>query len=163
MGLDMYLSAKKFIQFDFNEKDPDKRPSSIQCNPLTKDLVAAGFKSGADYGEGLRIQYIEVSVGYWRKANQIHQWFVDNVQDGNDDCGTYSVEREQLKELMELCQTVLLVPGTAGEALPPQEGFFFGGTSIDEYYFEDLRETVKIIETALKIPDDYDFQYHSSW
>jgi hypothetical protein len=24
-------------------------------------------------------------VGYWRKANAIHRWFVEHVQDGNDD------------------------------------------------------------------------------
>ena len=27
-------------------------------------------------------------VGYWRKANAIHGWFVRNVQNGKDDCGT---------------------------------------------------------------------------
>ena len=37
-------------------------------------------------------------VGYWRKANQIHKWFVDNVQDGVDDCGEYKVTKEQLIE-----------------------------------------------------------------
>lgn len=25
-------------------------------------------------------------IGYWRKANHIHKWFVDCVQDGEDDC-----------------------------------------------------------------------------
>ncbi len=52
---------------------------------------------------------------YWRKANHIHKWFVDNVQEGNDDCGTYDVSIEQLTELRDLCKKVLdtanLVPG----------------------------------------------------
>lgn len=38
---------------------------------------------------------------YWRKANQIHKWFVDNVQDGNDDCGRYYVSKDNLKNLLD--------------------------------------------------------------
>jgi hypothetical protein len=38
-------------------------------------------------------------VMYWRKANQIHKWFVDNVQDGVDDCKEYWVSEEKLQEL----------------------------------------------------------------
>ena len=41
-------------------------------------------------------------TGYWRKANHIHQWFVENIQDGNDDCREYYVPRERLKELLEI-------------------------------------------------------------
>lgn len=46
------------------------------------------------------------SVGYWRKANAIHKWFVDNVQDGKDDCDYYEVGKEQLEELLEICKTI---------------------------------------------------------
>ena len=37
-------------------------------------------------------------VGYWRKANQIHNWFVENVQDGEDDCCYHN---EVTKEYLE--------------------------------------------------------------
>lgn len=50
---------------------------------------------------------IHESVGYWRKANQIHGWFVDNVQDGEDDCGMYEVTEDQLIELRDVCIDVL--------------------------------------------------------
>lgn len=46
-------------------------------------------------------------VAYWRKANQIHNWFVENVQDGIDDCGYYEVSRQQLQELLRDCRDVL--------------------------------------------------------
>lgn len=46
-------------------------------------------------------------VAEWRKANQIHKWFVDNVQGGKDDCGYYEVEPEQLEELLEAVNEVL--------------------------------------------------------
>lgn len=47
-------------------------------------------------------------VGYWRKANQIHAWFVDNVQNKIDDCGYYEVSKESLKELYDACQRILI-------------------------------------------------------
>jgi hypothetical protein len=49
-----------------------------------------------------------MTVAYWRKANQIHNWFVENVQDGNDDCKDYYVSRKQLEELRDTCKAVLL-------------------------------------------------------
>jgi hypothetical protein len=63
-----------------------------------------------------RISVVEEEVMYWRKANHIHGWFVDHVQDGNDDCGTYSVDEGKLKQLLDICKKVLeaskLVQGT---------------------------------------------------
>lgn len=56
------------------------------------------------------------SVCSWRKANQIHNWFVQNVQDGVDDCGMYIVTGEDFILLNNLCKKVLdsskLVEGT---------------------------------------------------
>ena len=45
-------------------------------------------------------------VGYWRKANAIHKWFVDNIQDGEDDCGYYEVAPEYLEELLNICKLI---------------------------------------------------------
>lgn len=45
-------------------------------------------------------------IGYWRKANAIHNWFVENVQNGVDDCGEYEVSKSDLKELLSLCKEV---------------------------------------------------------
>jgi len=53
----------------------------------------------------------------------------------------------------------------AERLLPTKSGFFFGGTDYDEYYIEDLKDTVKILERAL---NEIDFKherliYSSSW
>ena len=52
----------------------------------------------------------------WRKFNAVHAWFVDNVQDGVDDCGRYRVTRAQLSQLCSVMDEVLeaseLTPGT---------------------------------------------------
>lgn len=49
----------------------------------------------------------------------------------------------------------------AEELLPTTEGFFFGGTAYDQYYFQDLKDTKKILETAVKEGGDY--YYRASW
>ena len=46
----------------------------------------------------------DTEIIYWRKANAIHKWFVENVQEGVDDCGEYEVTVEQLTELRDLCK-----------------------------------------------------------
>ena len=107
-------------------------------------------------------QTVGTEIGYWRKANQIHNWFVENCQGGVDDCREHSVYHEDLQKLKELCEAVLKHPNEAEDLLPTQCGFFFGSTEYDEYYFEDLRATIEIIVWALSQDFDY-FVYHSSW
>lgn len=106
----------------------------------------------------------QVKIGYWRKANAIHDWFVQNCQDGNDDCRESYVSIEQLEELRKICQMVLDNHALASEHLPTTSGFFFGSTEYDELYFQDLQSTVEIIDNALsKIGDEWTFTYQSSW
>lgn len=137
-------------------------------------------------------------IGYWRKANEIHAWLVDHVQDGIDDCDYhYEVTKEVLELLRATCQLVILnsdlVPGkvivgysfdkngneitdyedgkvvkdssAAERLLPTQGGFFFGDTSYNEWYINDLKETIKIIDKVLA-ETDFETQmifYVSSW
>lgn len=105
----------------------------------------------------------QVDAGYWRKVNQVHNWFVENVQSGEDDCGEYEVEREQLARLKSLCEQVLADPTRAEKLLPTTEGFFFGGTEYDDYYQEGLRDTIRILDQCLAMPADTVWNYWSSW
>jgi len=115
-----------------------------------------------------RIGTISEDVGYWRKANAIHKWFVDNCQDGEDDCRETYVSEEQLTALLNVCKQVKANHKLSESLLPPSAGFFFGGTEIDEGYFEDLDDTIKIIEDLLSEKGDKDYLdfevfYRSSW
>lgn len=152
MGLDMYLMAKKHISnYDF-------RPDQRKMNAVIKEAIGlTGFDDDDAYVE------VSVNVGYWRKANQIHAWFVDNCQGGEDDCETYRVEREQLVDLWETCCTAY--DEKDPEILKPREGFFFGSTDIDDYYWEDLENTVKLLEKVLasKELEGCTFYYQASW
>lgn len=114
-----------------------------------------------------RVYSINLQCGEWRKANHIHKWFVENVQDGNDDCGEYCVSIEDLKTLLLTCKKVLKNRNeeVSNELLPTAAGFFFGGTDYDEYYYETIQYTVGLIE---HIQETYDpivdsFFYRSSW
>ena len=47
-------------------------------------------------------------VGYWRKANAVHKWFVDHVQSGEDDCKIHGdVSKEYLLTLKDICSDIL--------------------------------------------------------
>ena len=104
-------------------------------------------------------------IASWRKANAIHKWFVDNVQDGEDDCGEYKVTKEQLIQLRNICNEVLINCNLAEQLLPTQSGFFFGNTNYDEWYYNDLVETVRIIDEIIKTKSYCldDLYYSSSW
>ena len=169
MGLDMYLNKKTYVGNNWKKKE-EQAPVTI---PHVKQE---------------RVTYITEQVGYWRKANAIHQWFVDNVQEGEDDCKEYYVTREKLEALLNTVREVLqgstLVGGKiqngttfedgkvipvmedgkyiqdstlAEKLLPTSNGYFFGGTGYDEYYYHDLVETEKILQEVLQETPESDF------
>lgn len=139
---------------------------------------------------------IVMNIGYWRKANHIHNWFVNNVQNGEDDCNHYIVTKEQLINLLDVCKKVLegskLVQGkvingqtlkngewvnnyedglvvedssVAEQLLPRTSGFFFGSMQYNEWYIDDIKDTIEYINLALKSTDfeNEEVVYSSSW
>jgi len=152
MGLDMYLYKKNYIW------------TGDWIKPEARQEVVV--KKGGDVDTAIkpeRVKYVVEEVGYWRKANQIHKWFVDVVQQGEDDCGSYYVGRESLEELLDICKKIQADNSLAESLLPSQSGFFFGGTEYDEWYYKDIDETVTILEECLSDKHADDFEYHSSW
>ena len=105
-------------------------------------------------------------VGCWRKANHIHNWFVENIQNGEDDCDYHrEVTKKDLEELLNVCNEVLCNNTLAESLLPTCSGFFFGGTNYDEYYVRDIEETIDIITKVLETTDFKNemVYYVSSW
>lgn len=99
---------------------------------------------------------------YWRKANQIHNWFVQNIQNGYDDCAEYSLDAYDILELRNDCAYVLKHPEEAEDVLPTVGGMFFGSTDYGDWYWEEVERTMKELDEALK--EDYtNFYYTSSW
>lgn len=186
----MYLTKKTYVGAEYeHRKVSGKCEIKVGDNPLP-----INFK---------RITYIEERVGYWRKANQIHKWFVDNIQGGNDDCGEYDLSKEKAIELLNICKEIKdkckLVGGKvrngqvanaetggkfvdvtedgklmenshiAAKLLPTKSGFFFGSTDYDQYYMQDIDDTIEILESLMAEDNpekDYfaqDIIYSSSW
>ena len=130
-------------------------------NTLTKDNNNKSITIGNQEYPTENLEYLLYEVGYWRKANQIHKWFVDNVQKGNDDCKEYYVSEEKIKELHDLCTQIISNPEKAEELLPSHPGFFFGSYEYDEYYMKDIKHTIEILEPLLN--SDNSIYYSSSW
>ena len=96
MGLDMYLSKKIYVGGNYehnNVKGKIELTTGNNNEPIKVDLK--------------KLSYIQEEVGYWRKANAIHNWFVNQVQEGNDDCKSYYVASSDLKELYNICKEVV--------------------------------------------------------
>jgi len=156
MGLDMYLKRKTLL-----------------INGVNKQYQINVTKNGKPlpYINPERINEIEEEVGYWRKFNALHNWFVENVQDGVDECQTSELNIEQLEELVNILKEIQTNPKNAHKLLPTVSGFFFGGTDYDEYYFESVSETIELLEKLIKEHKEYEglekeyfsYYYHASW
>lgn len=161
MGLDMYLEARKFVSGYSHSKEEERE----LFNTITK---AVGMLDAHDE----RFVTVNVNIAYWRKANHIHNWFVSNVQNGEDDCKAYHVSLDKLIELESLCRRVAASGDQelANELLPTASGFFFGDLNYDEYYFEQTEWTARrLAEIIDKFKDatgglsGVDFYYQASW
>jgi hypothetical protein len=165
MGLDMYLSAKKHlskINYKVLQENKDLDYNSPEAvYPEFNNLMELTQLS--DVATDMYGASVEVTCAYWRKANQIHSWFVREIQGGEDNCGEYYVQSDKLIELLAICKHSLENKDPA--LLLPQGGFFFGSTDIDEWYWNDLKSTISQLERILALPefDNLSFYYNSSW
>ena len=148
----MYLSKKTYVK-NWSHTKPENK---IKITIKSKSNKIEGIKPK-------RIETVVEEIGSWRKANAIHHWIVENVQEGEDDCKEYLFERENMEELLKICKVVDKNHLLAPKLLPTQTGFFFGSEEYDEYYFQDITDTIKILEEALKEEGNGDFYYQSSW
>lgn len=153
MGLDMSLYRKAYVR-NYKHTKPEERHT-----------VTVSREAGTAI-KPERIAYITEYVAYWRKANQIHKWFVDTTQEGKDEGQESDVSRAQLLALLDLCKQVLADHALAKKLLPTQSGFFFGSTEYDEGYYKDLEDTISMLEPLLAETGDewiYSFHYSASW
>jgi hypothetical protein len=164
MGLDQYLTAKFYL----SSYDDKEKKIAEKVGKLFPDI-------------DLPVERVTFNVFTWRKSNAIHSWFVEHVQEGNDNCQEYYVDLEVLESLLEIINKILGVEDKrkqilnrldgskmklAKELLPTTSGFFFGDTEYDEYYFEDLENTRVMLEKILNNKEKYkelEFYYNSSW
>lgn len=122
-------------------------------------------------------------ICYWRKANAILNWFDHNLEsvkqqeipektgvldrEGVRNTTPYRVKKEELEKLLSDCKKLLAGDRTAASIprdLQRVSGFFFGSTLIDDWYWEDIQDTVKMLEEELpEIDWDNDIVEFSIW
>jgi hypothetical protein len=182
MGLDMYLSKKTYVKQWEHNKPEEQFEVSVKLGGKPFKKIDSG-----------RISYVTEELMYWRKANQIHGWFTSNTAEVTEEV-LYRVTLEDLKNLLDTCKQVLgimdksnkkmvqVVSGWSGgertysdvetfdcedeimELLPPTQGFFYGSSEIDEWYKNNIEETVEFLEKELPKCDEHDdFEYYASW
>lgn len=157
MGLDMYLSRKTYVKNSKHTK-PEYRIN----------IELSGNTRGIDPD---KISHIVESVGYWRKANAIHGWIVNQCAGGEDRCQEIYMPKSKLEELHQLCCSILgeeseeALVNTALEELPPTEGFFFGSNEVGDWYKQDLKDTINILGEVLAETDfdESSIIYQASW
>jgi hypothetical protein len=158
MGLDMYInrvnrtnhSVEELVEF-YHERD-DVTPESQDCQPF---LPLRKF----DWGDAYCIFH---EACYWRKFNALHNWFVNNLQNGVDDCGFYELTQEKVNECLDVLREVK--DTKKYKLMEPKSGFFFGSTEVDEWYWDGVDNAIDQLEKLLNLDwNAYRFFYHSSW
>ena len=193
MGLDMYLSVEQYVGGWDYKRDIAERDEATAKELKTFDTILELLGLERSSLPTCNSLTVDVQVGYWRKANAIHNWFVNNVQNGDDDCKKYYVSREQIEELAALCERIVEgidfgevvmegpepwsyetypnltfseeVEDLINDELPPQGGFFFGPTDLGEWYAAYVKDTAEMLRKILDNPKllTFDFYYQSSW
>ena len=183
MGLDMYLEASFSTRAYIQPTDQDYadmregKEVKVEKSPEFEDAVAAiGFEDAPIQYQWNHFQYV-FPIITWRKANAIHKFFVDEVQEGNDNCQRHYVPRDTLEELLDRITTILDIKTPvaremkAEELLPTDiEGCFFGTKEYDDWYYKDLEDTKKTLEKVFEYEEQAEagkcfdsFYYQSSW
>lgn len=150
MGLDMYLYEEIYVGAHYEHRGVTGEI----------DLQSNGKKIMVPFN---KVSSIVVQRGYWRKANAIHSWFVREVQGGVDKCQRSYVSCEKLKELKYICVLIVSADNwqeVAKNSLETAQGFFFGSQEYDEWYLQDIKDTLSILED---LPLDGEFYYQASW
>ena len=123
MGLDMYVNIRhKNTQSKLEAYEAwEQKYSYEEFQSLTEEQVEEYRNSEPEYDAAMYGN----ELMYWRKANQIHNWFVKNCQNGVDDCGRYAITVADLMKLKELCEKILTMTEIKQELRPTYPNGWF--------------------------------------
>ena len=141
---DFLTAIKPFISYDFILEDIKgwlKLESQTEKTDLLFDFVD---------------NYSTQESMYFRKFNFIYKYF-ENSLDCNEQCW---VDRCELEDIAQSCKDILAIYDKtaednsnaiklAKELLPTTNGFFFGNTDYNEFYFQQLEDALDTIEHFL--------------
>ena len=89
---------------------------------------------------------------YFRKVNFLFKYYEDR---GKMYEQYYAfTDADDVDDLIDRCERVLKNHGLAYSLLPTQEGFFFGSTDYDDWYFSDVKDCLKQMKKYRKLLKD---------
>lgn len=184
MGLDMYIyKCRKMNDFSamdyyfaneafgyYEEKElakanNDNFPFSLSDWDIPETMTEQKIKPLANAYS--KHSTIFETVASWVKANHIHAWFVNHIQNGNDNCHYYFVTEDDLLDLKEVCEKVLsLNPYTLDKdsylLYYSANALIDKGTITKEQYTKLEKELNEILPPKHGLcfgPDDYAMSY----
>ena len=161
MGLDIYFYERHYLKGKKGDEDyyPDVRVQEYE-DWTGKKWDARIIKNA---------KYVVSEAGYFRKANQIQGFINDKyAEDYNGDinCKDVYLTKNVIMELYDICKELLAIKDkkkfeeVAAEKLPTCSGVFFGSTEYDEYYCEDLKRYIEMVD-KMELDNEYiDYYYH---
>lgn len=190
MGLDIHLYRKiehdEYVFYDDDEEDIIKISEMLTSNnsPLEGKELFKYHNDNDRYGIYYPSYTItkKTPVGYWRNANHIFDWIINNVYEEENDAQDIDISFDQLITLKDLCKKVIKYPKEANDILPVSHVQLFKIEKYTEVYFDILKDTIEIIENIeqweennkllidrIKNMDDIipkleiSYQFHASW
>ena len=103
-------------------------------------------------------------IGYFRKVNFLVKCF-ENIKGMQiENCVPIMISKKDVEELLNRCIKVLANHSLAEALLPTQEGFFFGNTDYNDYYFKDVKSVKDYVKDTLlpefdKLDSDESIQF----
>lgn len=120
-----------------------------EAAPTINDLFFLSFKY--DFYKDGSVAFAQ-ELMEWRKANAIHKWFVENVQDNEDDCRSYELTLENLIRLKDICYTVANSTKLIDGKITNGYTFDSSGKRIPNYedgkFMEDSTKAEELLPTA---------------
>lgn len=94
MGLDMYFEKRTYVKNWKHMSDEERHEVTVKGKE-------------AKHIRPKRIKEIVEEIGYLRKVNSVHNWIIQNVADGVDNCQEIYLSETDMKELLTTINTVL--------------------------------------------------------
>ena len=89
MGLDMYLTGRKYFWSNYEERADERKE------------------------DGYKVRALDIDLGYWRKHPNLHGYIVQTFAKGKDDCEEIELSADDLRNLIGAVKTKRL-PKTEG-------------------------------------------------
>ena len=89
---------------------------------------------------------------YFRKVNFLFKYYEDKGK-MHDQYYAFT-DVDDIDDIIDRCEEVLKDHSLAHHLLPTQDGFFFGGTDYDEWYFDDVKDCLKQMKKYRKLLKD---------